>query len=157
MPTGELWHVRCQKGRKGAHPTRSWARGVQGYGMGGYVGFTGLTGLFVGTCSAACWIGSSTPKCHTSAMIVPNIASAIMNHTSFFSASDCCDSDIYLSPLIFISGTIWDKRCFGGRSINAFCRMLSPSAMRSAREMAIAPFTTAGSVALTVDWNILTR
>ena len=45
----------------------------------------------------ACWIGRSMAKYHASAMIVPNIASAIINITSFFRASDCCISDI-LSP-----------------------------------------------------------
>jgi hypothetical protein len=54
---------------------------------------------FVGAWSAPCWIGNSIPKCHASAMIDPNIASAMMKITSFFRASDCCISNIYPSPI----------------------------------------------------------
>lgn len=64
---------------------------------------------FVGTVSAACCAGRTIPKYSISAMIVPRIASATMNNTNFFNASDCWDSDIFPSPIIPHSGRMNDK------------------------------------------------
>jgi len=43
--------------------------------------------MFVGALSAACWIGSSTPKYHASAIIVPAMASIRANIRRHVNAS----------------------------------------------------------------------
>ncbi len=52
---------------------------------------------FVGACIDFCCCGRSTAKCQMVAMMVPRIASAIMNTSSFFNASGCFTSDILRS------------------------------------------------------------